>query len=347
MTAPAVLSGESQSLDTSQLLMLHEFALILNSTHNFDEIIKKSASKIREITRSDGCHILFSRQVRDTLKLETVIHDGGKPLPGDVDETKGISGLTFETGKMVLVTDAENDPRVTKRLREHFGHKSMVSVPIVVKERTVGVILVYSTVPAKYNEQHGQFLMMLGSHLGLAVENARLVLELSKAAVVDPLTGAYNYRYFRHELENIIKGEDNKCISLVMLDINNFKQINDSYGHLAGDYVLRELAGMLQQNVRSCDTVTRNGGDEFALILPGATAKESIQVMKRIEEAVKEHVFRFDGNDISVTVSWGAITSKCLELDGLNRVIAQADKRLYNMKKARKKKNAGKCKNQA
>ena len=341
MTASAALTDHARNID-SQLLMLHEFALILNSTHNIDDIVKQSASTIRGIMQADGCHILFSRQVRDNLKLETAIHDGGKPFPGDVDETKGVSGLTFETGKMILITDTETDPRVTRELLEYFGHKSMLSVPILVKRRTVGVILVYSMIPSKYNEMDGQFLMMLGSHLGLAVENANLVLELHRAAILDPLTGAYNYRYFRHELENIVAGDKNNSVSLIMLDVNKFKDINDSYGHLAGDHVLRELAGVLQQNVRSCDSVTRNGGDEFALILPGTTTREAVQIMSRIEEAVAQHIFSYDGNEIKVTISWGAITSKCADIASLNRIIAQADKRLYNMKKAKKRKVTGK-----
>lgn len=333
MAAATVSKYATEIIKNVELVMLHEFALILNSTHNIDQILRESAKKIREIMQSDGCHILFTRYMRNKLKLETAIHDGGKPLPDGVDETKGISGMTFERGEIALVTDAENDPRVTKKLWEYFRHKSMVSVPIIVKGRTVGVVLVYSKVPAKYNEHDGQFLMMLGTHLGMAVENANLLLELKKAAIMDPLTGAYNYGYFRNELESVIEERKGIPVSLIMIDINSFKTINDTYGHLAGDYLLKEVTSVLKQSVRGADTVARYGGDEFAVILPGSTTEEALQVAKRIEQAVAGSCFVFEGKDIKATVSWGAITTLDSEVISVNRIIDMADKKLYNMKK--------------
>lgn len=336
MTAATLSENATEIIKNVELVMLHEFALILNSTYNIDQIVLESAKKIREIMQSDGCHILFTRYMRNKLKLETAIHDGGKPLPEGVDETKGISGMTFERGEIVLVTDAETDPRVTKKLWEHFRHKSMASVPIFVKGKTVGVVLVYSKTPSKYNEHDGQFLLMLGNHLGLAVENANLMLELKKAAIMDPLTGAYNYGYFRNELESVIEERKGIPVSLIMIDINNFKSINDNYGHLTGDYLLKEVTAVLKQSVRGADTVARYGGDEFAVILPGATTEEALQVARRIEKAVAERDFNFDGIDIKATVSWGAITTLDSEVKSINRIIDIADKKLYNMKKLKK-----------
>lgn len=336
MAAATLSENTTEIIKNVELVMLHEFALILNSTHNIDQIIRESAKKMREIMQSDGCHILFTRYMRHKLKLETAIHDGGKPLPVGVDETKGISGMTFESGKVILVTDAENDRRVTRKLWEHFQHKSMVSVPIIVKGNTVGVVLVYSKVPAKYNDNDGQFLMMLANHLGLAVENANLMFELKKAAIMDPLTGAYNYGYFRNELESVIEERKGIPVSLIMIDINNFKSINDNYGHLTGDYLLKAVTEVIKQSVRGADTVARYGGDEFAVILPGATTEEALQVAKRIEQAVAVSYFSFEGKDIKATVSWGAITTLDNEVKSINRIIDLADKRLYNMKKLKK-----------
>jgi len=158
----------------------------------------------------------------------------------------------------------------------------------------------------------------------------------ASAALTDHAQNIDSQLFMLHEFALI-----DTLVSLIMLDVNRFKDINDSYGHLAGDQVLKELAGVLQHNVRSCDTVTRNGGDEFALILPGTTTSEAVHIMSRIEEAVAQHIFSYDGNNIRVTVSWGAITSKCAEIESLNRIIAQADKKLYNMKKAKKRKVIG------
>lgn len=336
MSSLAHSDNKANIINNVELVMLHEFTLILNSTHNIDVILQESARKIREIMQSDGCHILFTRYFRNKLKLETAIHDGGKPLPPGVDETKGISGLTFESGQMVIVTDAERDSRVTSKMQEYFQHKSMASVPIVVKGAVVGVVLIYSKVKAKYTERDGQFLMMLGSHLGLAVENANLMLELKKAAILDPLTGAYNYGYFRNELESVVEVRQGRPVSLIMIDINDFKLINDTYGHLTGDYLLKEVTDVLKQNVRAADTVARYGGDEFAVILPGATTDEAVLIAERIEGAVAGCNFSYGYHEFKATVSWGAITTIDKEVKSINRIIDLADKKLYKMKKLKK-----------
>ncbi len=336
MSSMPVSNNESNIINNIELIMLHEFNLILNSSHNIDVILQESALKIRDIMQSEGCHILFSRYLRNKLKLETAIHDGGKPFPAGIDETKGISGLTFESRQMIIVTDAERDPRVTPAMQQYFKHKSMASVPIIVKDSVVGVVVVYSTLPAKYSERDGQFLMMLGSHLGLAVENANLMLELKKAAIMDPLTGAYNYGYFRNELETVIDEKKGNPISLIMIDINNFKSINDTYGHLAGDYLLKEVTKILKNNVRAADTVARYGGDEFAVILPGAGAEEALFIAERIELAVAGISFIFNKCEFKATVSWGAITTIDNKVRSINKMIDLADKKLYNMKKIKK-----------
>ncbi|HWI55470.1 MAG TPA: sensor domain-containing diguanylate cyclase [Desulfobacteria bacterium] len=336
MGSEPISDNKPNIINNAELVMLHEFNLILNSTHNIDAILQDSARKIREVMQSDGCHILFTRYLRNKLKLETAIFDGGKPMPDNVDETKGISGLAFETGQMIIVTDAERDSRVTTAMQQYFGQKSMASVPITVKGSVVGVIVVYSSIPARYSERDGQFLMMLGSHLGLAVENANLMLELKKAAITDPLTGAYNYGYFRHELESVVDEKRGKPVSLIMIDINNFKSINDAFGHLAGDYLLKEVTSVLKNNVRAADTVARYGGDEFAVILPGASGQEALLIAERIELAVAGINFTFNQREFKATVSWGAITTIDRQVKSINRIIELADKKLYNMKKLKK-----------
>ncbi|HZW81922.1 MAG TPA: sensor domain-containing diguanylate cyclase, partial [Candidatus Deferrimicrobium sp.] len=287
-------------IENTELVKLHEFGLILNSTHNIDQIVRESAAAIQSIMKADGCHILFVQGVVDELKLETAIHHGGKPFPQEVDETKGISGMAFSSGETVLVSDAETDPRVTREIQRYLGHKSMVSVPICAKEETIGVVSVYSSASERYTQRHGEFLKMLASHLGLAIENARQMVQLQNAAFTDPLTGAYNHRYFRNELEYIIDKQSDSLVSLIMLDLNDLKIINDTFGHTKGDFVLQQIALALKKNVRGMDIVSRYGGDEFAVILPGADTEEALLVAQRMETAVAERCIL---EDFQVTVS--------------------------------------------
>ncbi|KNZ69976.1 diguanylate cyclase and metal dependent phosphohydrolase [Thermincola ferriacetica] len=316
-----------------KLFYLHEFALLLYSNHDIRRLLRYGAEKIQEIMGSDGCHILLTKQDGEKFKLETAIHCDKKPFPVGVDETKGISGLTFKTKQIIIVTNAEQDSRVTKKMQQHFGPKSLISVPILVRERVIGVLLVYSQYPSQYTYRDGEFLMMLGNHLGLAVEKASLIRSLEEAAILDPLTGAYNYRFFRSELECLVKDQADKPLSLIMLDLNCFKQVNDTYGHLAGDYILKEIASLFKRNVRNNDIVFRNGGDEFAIILPGADEEETKRIAARIEQAVAQHTFVYGRRHIKISVSWGAITTRCRSQNHINKIISIVDKRLYEMKR--------------
>lgn len=324
----------------SRLELLHAFALVLNSSRDIGYIIHYSAKMITEMTASEGCHILFAQNIKNSLKLETAAFYSGKPFPPDVDETQGISGTTFETGKTLIIADAEKDPRVNPKMIEWFRHKSMLSVPIIVREAIVGVIVVYSRILNYYTEEDSHFMMMLGAHLGLAVENAQLVLELNRAATLDPLTGAYNHRYFRNKLEETVREQPDQYVSLVMLDINNFKDINDHFGHLSGDYILQEITLLVKKILNDNIILARYGGDEFAMILPDISSQEALKIGSAIENTISAYPFVYNHKKINVSISWGFITCRGKNVKNVNSMIDSADKRLYHMKKATRKTQA-------
>lgn len=330
-------SYDTQIDNINKLYLLHELALILNSSHDIDDIIMQSAVNFNEITKSIGCHILFTKQIRDSLKLETAIHAGPKAFPAGADETKGISGMAFNTGEIIIVSDAEHDPRVQKKIQQHFGHKSVLAVPIKVKGKIIGVITVYSLNKDNYSVEDGQFLLMLGTHLGMAVENAKLMRELEMASITDPLTNAYNYRYFHRELKQIAKNFINKQTALIMLDVNDFKLINDTYGHICGDRMLCNLSNIIKANIKESDIVARYAGDEFSVIMPVTCLEKAYENAIRIERALAEQVFEYEGHKIRMTISWGIACAYGQEINrNINHFIDLADRKLYEMKGIKK-----------
>lgn len=332
--------AENKILANKKLEMLHEFALLLNSSYNIEQILRESVKKIRQVTDSYGCHIMFSQCLADRLELKTAIHDGEKPLPAGVDVTKGkVAQETFRTGKIVIIDDTMHDPRIIQEAREYIGHRSMAAVPVIVKGDTIGAIVVYSENPAHYVEIDAQFLLMLGNHLGLAVENSRLIQELKTAVVVDSLTGAFNHRYLLTKLSTLTDQNPEQSISLIMIDVDCFKYLNDTHGHLTGDYVLREITNLLINSVRDNDIVTRYGGDEFAVVLPAADIDDTKAIGARMEQAVADKTFFFDGEYLKVTISWGAVTLASKDVKGVNDIIKLADRKLLEMKKKKRNKH--------
>jgi diguanylate cyclase (GGDEF)-like protein/PAS domain S-box-containing protein len=159
--------------------------------------------------------------------------------------------------------------------------------------------------------------------------------KLKELSIKDELTGLYNYRYFKNKLkEKFLESKRyNIPISLIVIDIDDFKKINDTYGHLAGDYILKELGKILVTNVRATDIVARYGGEEFVILLPFTEIKKASEIAKRIVEAVRNRDFIYELNVINITISAGisSITND-RQIKTENDLLKVADDALYKVK---------------
>ena len=159
-------------------------------------------------------------------------------------------------------------------------------------------------------------------------------LELTDEVLTDPLTGLGNHRFLHDtfKIEFRRHKESRLPISCLMLDLDHFKHINDTYGHPFGDYVLKHFSMILKRNIRSGDTAARYGGEEFLCILPNCSKEEVRTVAERIRKATESHIFPHKREPVKLTVSLGAVTS--YESSGLNyrQLIALSDRALYDAK---------------
>ena len=159
--------------------------------------------------------------------------------------------------------------------------------------------------------------------------------EIYRLTTIDGLTEVYNKRYFLETIERELNraARYDRLLSLAMLDIDHFKRINDTFGHLAGDHVLRELAALMAQNVRRQDVLARYGGEEFAAILPEVDEEGAKLVCEKLRALVENHPFNFNGQEIAVTISLGIYCFRGQD-ETTEQFIAEADKRLYAAKQA-------------
>ena len=179
----------------------------------------------------------------------------------------------------------------------------------------------------------------LDARIRAMIRARKRMLELRASARVDELTRLANYRVFSQRLhEEWLRSVRYPApLSLVMLDLDDFKKVNDTYGHLAGDRVLREFALLVEGGARATDVAARYGGEEFGLILPHTDRELAFRVAERIRRAVEAAVFVHDERPLSVTVSAGVATvTSPAELKSPEELIALADKALFAAKKAGK-----------
>lgn len=243
--------------------------------------------------------------------------------------------------KVVFIPDASELPDIAageRELLERRGVCSMFAVPVKVRGRVTGFFGVDSLRQRRWREDQGDLLIIVSGLLSGALERHNLEQKLLSQSIRDPLTGLHNRRYLMPRLYEMLgrASRSQETFAIAMFDIDHFKQINDTLGHLAGDYVLTEIAGILEQQTRGMDVVARFGGEEFVVAYSLEQSDDVGRMVARILQAVRDHDFEFEGAPIEVTVSAGiaAVTELPRIPSSPDPVIGKADRYLYLAKQA-------------
>lgn len=251
-----------------------------------------------------------------------------------------IKGMV-STDKVVFIPDASGLPDIAggeKEILERRGVCSMFAVPVKIRGRVTGFFGVDSLRKRSWREDQGDLLIIVSGLLSGALERHNLEQKLLSQSIRDPLTGLHNRRYLMPRLEEMLgrAARKHEPFAVAMFDIDHFKQINDSLGHLAGDYVLIEFAGILLENTRGMDVVARFGGEEFMVAFSLEATEDVGGMVARILQAVRGHAFVFEDLPIEVTVSAGiaAVTDLPEIPSSPDPVIGKADHHLYLAKEA-------------
>lgn len=205
---------------------------------------------------------------------------------------------------------------------------SCLGVPVKVDNRLIAYIIIQHNEVNYFTKEHALFLSLIGNHIGVAIENNFLYKQIKESAYRDGLTEIFNKRYFFETLNHVINLEEQNY-TIVMVDLDNFKQINDKYGHPMGDNVLRAVARIIQNATRTNDIVARYGGDEIIIYMQNFTDK--IKVKNRVEtirEEIEKTIITSDNSSITVTASFGVYIKQNEKLT-LDEVIKKADDTLY------------------
>ncbi len=326
-----------------ELDLLNRIARYVSGGLGFKDTLKHIIEGVKRLIDYDAGRIYFLDRKRQILVPMTVRYDPKEyPYPytelvkkTEIKVGEGLTGWVAKTGQAVIVGDAERDRRVKHLPGTPYRDESLLAVPLLSEGKVIGVITLAKLGLNQFGLNELRLLTILANQAAGAIENARLYEETKYLTNIDPLTGLYNSRYFHETLEReIAKAERYKSIvSLVIMDLDNFKWCNDNLGHQVGDTVLTEIGQMLSVLCRKADTAARWGGEEFAVILPRTSRTGAASQAERICSKVKDHPFQ-DGEPSlqgRITMSAG-VASYPEDSTTAKALVHAADMALYQAK---------------
>lgn len=319
-------------------------ASILDQEELYNAILNKSAELVG--AEQGSLMLLDGEDTTLTVKaskgIDKSILENVKVKTGE-----GISGMVIEKGIPIIAKDIESETFGRKN-RSRYKTKSLVSIPLKIGSRTIGVINIADKITGEiFSENDLQLLLSFACYASIALERGtyyRMTEDLKKISITDSLTELFNRRYFQERLfEEMERSKrHNEPFTIFMMDIDDFKAFNDSYGHIAGDKALKRVAHAVRDAVRSIDVAARFGGEEFSAILPYTTKENSYVIAERIRRNVED--IRFIENKIPpsqvVSISVG-IAEFPADADSMEDIIDKADQAMYLAKAGGKNRVVG------
>jgi len=333
----AATSHTGLSFNRSMLFLVNEKENRLEGKMGIGPDSAEDASKIwNHIEKNKiGLEELISIETQfDNLK-KSKLNQAIKSIKIPVREDSGVIALTVLEGMPFIINTSEAKQKVKNEFSINLDLDEFVTVPLKAKDKVIGVLLADNRFNKKpITNDAVRVLTMFANQAGLAIENSRLYEQTVILSNSDSLTGLWNHGYFQYLLgEEIRKSSLMKFyFTLLMIDIDNFKVFNDTYGHQAGDSIIREISKIFRDVSRKIDAVARYGGEEFGIILPITKKEEALILAERIRRAVETNP-----SLKNITISIG-VSSFPEDGEKKEDLIAYADRALYEAKRSGKNK---------
>lgn len=296
-----------------QMTSLNDLSLSFSTEPDVNGALQVIEKGIEELVNPDACWIFWLDKEDRLLRPLAVMGPLSKKWREEwmkmrIPVGEGLTGTVALNGQSAVIHRNAGVYRLYARPEMLKSLHSIIAVPMHWRHEIVGVVTLGSAREYGFDRRTRTLLEIMANQAAVAIDNARRYEEAERATRYDELTGVLNYRAFEQRLEQLLKQPMVHSVSLIMMDIDHFKRVNDVYGHVAGNEILRQLAGVLQANVRDGDIVARYGGEEFAAILPNAALPEAKKVAERLRETVRLHPFRITNDMERTTVRTVQIT---------------------------------------
>jgi diguanylate cyclase (GGDEF)-like protein len=285
----------------SHLAMLNETGRKANSVLDPKELLPSICSQVCSGFGYDLARIEVLDRECDELVVEAEAGYGDELLGRRTQIGEGLSGVAAKTGDPVLANSVAREPIY---IALHPRVRSGLSLPLRYRDELLGVLSIESYHEHAFAPQDVLTLQALADQLAIALYNARAYQDAVEEAITDGLTGLKTHRYFMEDLEREWRRStrSGNSFSVIMIDLDEFKPVNDQYGHLLGNRVLRTVAKLLSDRVRQSNVVARYGGDEFSILVPEATTEEAEALGERLRSSIEDDPFLSEHH---VTASFG------------------------------------------
>lgn len=329
------LAEEALEKQRMYLSALHEVTIGLLARRELKVLLKDIVERAGQLVGTSSGFLFMVDSARN--ELSPVISTGklSSVAVRALNPGTGIAGRVWQSGKPLAIEDYDTWESRNSEVGSGLI-RAIVGVPLKNKSEVIGVLgLAYDRESIRtFQEGEVQLLMRFAQLAALTVDNAQLYEATQELAIRDPLTSVFNRRHLfdlgRLELERARRYS--QPLSAVMLDIDSFKNLNDTRGHRTGDTVLRIVAERCGMRLREVDTLARYGGDEFVILLPYADLEQAVRVADRIRRLVMDTPIRTGTEDLSVTVSAGVVQFEQVTVN-LETLLERADRALYAAKR--------------
>ena len=315
--------------ENASLKILNEESAKLLATMDIDVIAKNFMEGARRIAPSEAVFLLARGGEFEILHRTGPFQQEKKAF-----NVKGtLLDMVVKNREPVYISDVRRD-RLPLMPFKTPNTGSVFVLPLVYERDVLGIVVLMFEKTNTLGTHGIELLEVLGNQAATSIANAKLYGEIERLAVTDGLTGLFNHRHFQETLAQEFNRLErfSEPISLLIIDIDHFKKINDTYGHPVGDAVLKKVSGIIRKTIRNIDIPARYGGEEFAVILLGTDTNGALKMAERLRKSIADAKFSSEQNAFSVTVSIG-ISTHAKEMRKKEDLVEQADKALYHAKR--------------
>lgn len=336
MQAHELLRELKRTVD--ELAALNDIGRTLTSTLDPHEVLRLIMEKVSELLRPSNWALFLVDDAAGGLRVELAVGEGADVLRGRrVALGEGLAGWVARVGQPVLLDDVRGDPRFSAQIDGAADRpaRSILAVPLRSKGRVLGAIELANPEGARaFDPDDLRTLSAIADSAAVAIENAKAFERIRELTLIDDHTGLFNARHLYRSLDAEVSRARRfgRVFSLIFLDLDRFKLVNDSHGHQAGSAVLKEVGEVIRGAIRAMDVPIRYGGDEFVVLLPEADPEQALHVARRLREAINATRFLAGrGLDVRVTASFGIATFPA-DAATAEDLLRLADTQMYRVK---------------